>query len=126
MPRSRIEIVASFDAGSPVPEWLICRTPERDDADPGEFTFAVDCHVVKTSDGYVIVIDRVEDGTEPFNIDGADGVEFSAPSLPVRCHAGTFFPKDDARAPRGATRFLDDSHSARRRQGRSGASGARD
>jgi hypothetical protein len=103
----KIEIVASFHAGEAVPEWLLCRTPERDDADPGEFTFAVDCHIVQTSDGYVVVIDRIDDGFEPFKIDGAHGIEFSAPSLPVRHHAGTFFPKNDARRPSTPTYFSD-------------------
>jgi hypothetical protein len=66
----KFEYICAFREGDPVPEWMLVADPIM----PGSIsiTFAQDCHVFETTDGYWVVNDRLT-GRALINIMGGDG-----------------------------------------------------
>ena len=72
----KASIVSSHNKGDAVPEWLLVLEPSREDSNPGEFLFAVACHIIETSAGYFIVPD--EECTHVLAIKDARHIDISA------------------------------------------------
>jgi hypothetical protein len=95
----KVQIVGSFHKGDAVPEWLVEWLPTKGDANPGCLTFACDCHVIETSDGYTVVQDRFDDKYTLY-VAGAKHMALSSPAVPVRLFTAwsTLYPEGDPRA----------------------------
>lgn len=96
--KTRTVDAVRYQAGDPVPAWLLDQEPTAPDSTPATITFIADADVIDTGHGYIVVPANFENGgAAALNVRGASHVSLFSPAQRVMLITGAsvFFPVDE-------------------------------